>query len=210
MLCSQRSQRGVCPLDLADVTIDNVTTDDAVTAVQCLRDHDRVGGVFVAGHSLGGLLAPRIAERDDDLAGVAMLAPGPAWSMADTIVAQQEHLLSLDETLIDEERAAAMAEVEAFAERIRTLDIDDDETVNGLGGREYYQSLAEYDNTGTVAGLDLPVGIFQGGQDWQVTVEDDLTIWEDALDGAENAEITVYDDLNHRFQHNECGRTRAE
>lgn len=70
-----------CDVDLAEVTIDDVVTDDALTAVERLRAVDRVDGVFVAGHSFGGLLAPRIANRDGDLAGVVMLAPSPARPM---------------------------------------------------------------------------------------------------------------------------------
>jgi hypothetical protein len=50
----------------------------------------------------------------------------------------------------------------------------------------------------------------QGGQDWQVTVEDDLPHWRDALDRKENAEITVYDNVNHILQPSEGQRTRAE
>ncbi|PSQ36441.1 hypothetical protein BRD08_04700 [Halobacteriales archaeon SW_10_66_29] len=101
-----------CDADLADVTIDDVATDDALTAIQRLRDHDRVAAdaVFVVGHSLGGALAPRIATRDGGLAGAVLLAPGPARPIEELVLDQQRHLLD-QQDLTGEEREEAMAEV---------------------------------------------------------------------------------------------------
>jgi hypothetical protein len=39
----------------------------------------------------------------------------------------------------------------------------------------------------------------QPGKDYQVTVEDDLTMWKEGLEGKENTEIKVYEGLNHFF-----------
>lgn len=197
-----------CPVDLADVTVDDVTTDDALTAVARLRAHDRVGEVFILGHSIGGLLAPRIAHRDGDLAGLAMLAPGPTRPMGEAIRAQQAHLLSMRD-LTGAEFDAAMDAVAADAEQIATLDIGDDEIIQGLGGREYYETLAAYDHATAAATLDVPVRILQGTQDWQVTAED-LDRWRDALAGEPHVEVSVYDGLNHRFQHSQGAMTRTE
>lgn len=50
----------VCDVALSDLTIDDVATDDALTALERLRTHDRVAAdsVFLVGHSLGGALSP--------------------------------------------------------------------------------------------------------------------------------------------------------
>jgi dienelactone hydrolase len=200
-----------CDVNKADVTIDDVVTDDALTAIDRLQSVGRVneGDVFVAGHSFGGLLAPRIADRDGDLAGVVMLAPGPARPINEAIVAQTEHLANLDGTVTDAERQQ-LARVEAVAESIRTLDIADDEVVNSFGGDEYYRTLQAYDHTAAVQEVSVPRYIAQGGQDWQVTVEEDLRIWRDALEGEASATIEVYPDLNHRFQVSTGKETAAE
>lgn len=199
-----------CEPDFSDVTIDDVVTEDAVTAITALRSHERVADdqVFVAGHSFGGALAPRIAKRDGNLAGTIMLAPGPSESFADLIVRQTEHLLEL--SLVPESRRDQQLEaVRQEAEKMRTLDIGDDEVVR-FGGREFHRSLQEYDQTGAAASLEIPLLLLQGGQDWQVTVEEQLPPWRDALGDKKNAEIKVYDDLNHLFQPSEGQRTRAE
>ncbi|HYM85370.1 MAG TPA: alpha/beta fold hydrolase, partial [Pseudoxanthomonas sp.] len=72
------------PQDFANgqYTMDEETTNDAVAAVAALRatpgiDPDRV---YVLGHSQGGMLAPRIAERSGKVAGLILLA-APARSL---------------------------------------------------------------------------------------------------------------------------------
>jgi dienelactone hydrolase len=199
-----------CDVDKADVTIDDVVTDDALSAIDRLRSSERVNedDVFVAGHSFGGLLAPRIATRDGNLAGVVMLAPS-ARPIHEVIVDQTRHLATLDGTVTDAERQR-IEQVEGLAEKIRTLDIGDDEVVNSFGGDEYYRTLQEYDHTATIQQLSIPRYIAQGGRDWQVTDEEDLPIWRDALDGEESATIEVYPDLNHRFQVSTGKETAAE
>lgn len=200
-----------CDVDKADVTIDDVVTDDALTAIDRLRsvEHVNEDDVFVAGHSFGGLLAPRIATRDGNLAGVVMLAPGPARPISEAIVDQTRHLATLDGTVTDAERQR-IEQVEQIAEKIRTLDIGDDEVVNGFGGDEFYRTLQEYDHTAAVREVSVPRYVAQGGQDWQVTVEEDLPIWREALEGEESATIEVYPDLNHRFQVSTGKETAAE
>jgi len=139
-----------------------------------------------------------------------MLAPGPAESLPDLIVRQTEHLLDLGSALVPEsQRQEQLETVREEAEQMRTLDIGDDEVVR-FGGREWHRSLQEYHQTATAANLDIPLLLIQGGQDWQVTVENDLPIWRDALEEKRNATIEVYDNLNHMFQPSSGRRTRAE
>lgn len=200
-----------CDVDRSDVTIDDVVTDDALTALERLRAEDRVAGdsVFFVGHSLSGGLAPRIATRDGALAGVVMLAPGLARPLVDSILDQQRHLLDV-QGVTGEEREQAIAELEARTEQVRSLDIGDDEVVFGLGGREYFETLAGYDALETAAELEIPLLLGQGGRDYQITVEDDLPLWQEALSGQSTAQFEVYDDLNHLFQRSKGPRTNTE
>jgi dienelactone hydrolase len=197
-----------CDVDLADLTIDDVVTEDALTALARLRETERVSATMVVGHSFGGRLAPRIAARDDDVDGIVMLA-ALARPIPDAIVDQQEHLANVDGTVTETEQQA-LAEVRRIAERIRTLDIADDEVVLGFGGDEYYRTLQEYDHLATAADLAVPRLVAQGGRDWQVTDEADLPLWRDALAGESNVRFQVYPDLNHRFQPGEGRETIEE
>jgi pimeloyl-ACP methyl ester carboxylesterase len=190
-----------CDVNPTSLTIDDVTTDDALTALQRLREHSRVAqdSTFVAGHSLGGLLAPRIATRDGSLAGAVMLAPGPARPIADVILDQQQYILS-HRPLPEPQRESQITTAEQMAEQIRSLDIGEDEIVAGLAGRAYFESLAAYDGPQTAVDLSTPLFLAQGERDYQVTPDGDFAIWQEALSGQSTVELERYEGLNHLFQ----------
>ncbi|WP_115863819.1 alpha/beta hydrolase [Halorussus litoreus] len=187
-----------CDVDLAEITIDDAVTEDALTAVDALRGTDAVADddVIVAGHSIGATLAPRIAARDGDLAGVVMLAP-LARSASEAILDQNQYLAERDGTVTDAEEEL-LAQVRGIVEQIRSLDFPDEETVY-LGGDEYWRTLREYDHLETAQELDLARLILQGGRDYQVTVEDDFAQWRDAIGDDESVEFQRYPKLNHLF-----------
>lgn len=87
-----------------------------------------------------------------------------------------------------------------MAEQIRTLDIEDDESVDVRRGRSFWETLQECDPTGTAADLGVPTLFVQGGRDYLVTIEDDLPIWEAEIGDEPNVDIEICEELNHRFQ----------
>lgn len=187
-----------CDVDLADATIDDVVTDDALTAVERLRGLDRVPGddVVLVGHSIGATLAPRIAARDGTLAGVIMLA-ALARPVTDALLQQNRYLVERDGTVTEAEQQQ-LDEVERLVERIRTGDIPDDEVLF-LGGDEYWQTLQEYDPVATAQALSLPRLVMQGERDYQVTVEADFSRWQEALGDQPSVRFQRYEQLNHLF-----------
>lgn len=189
-----------CAVDRTEATLDDLVTDDAVTAVNRLRAVDRVSDVVVAGHSLGGRVAPRIARRAD-AAGVVMLAP-LAEPVNEAIVRQTRHVLTLDGELSARDEQA-LAETEALAEQLRTLDIGADETLNlggGARGRPFWRTLQKYDHLATAASLEVPTLLVQGGRDYLVTTDEDLPLWREAIGDDPQTKIAVFGALNHRFQ----------
>jgi dienelactone hydrolase len=205
----------VCDVSVPELGIDDTTTDDALVALERLRAAERVANerVFVVGHSLGGQLAPRIAERDGRLAGAVMLAPA-ARPFADAYLDQSRFLLN-QRDIGESERERLLAAARETAEQIRSLDIGENEIVEGVGGqplsgRRFFRTLAEYDGPQTAATLDIPLFIAQGGRDYQVTVEDDLALWRESLSGMPRVRFEIYDELNHLFQQNDDPTTNAE
>lgn len=201
-----------CDVDRTAATVDDLITDDALTALERLGEHDRVEDTFVAGHSLGGRVAPRIAARDGSLAGVVMLAP-LAEPISDAIVRQTEYQLERNSNLTEQQREQRLSQVKALADRIRTLDIGDDELINlggGERGRPFFRSLQEYDHVETAAALDIPRLIVQGERDFLVTTEDDLSIWAAELADDPAVQINRYESLNHRFQPGDGPSSQAE
>lgn len=199
-----------CDVDRAALTLDEKVTDDALAAHDVLREHPRIdpSQTVVVGHSIGAMTAPRIADRDGSVAGAVMLA-GNARPLPDVIPAQQEYLFRLDGELSDEE-ATQLQAVEHTVERIRSLDISEDEILFGLGGRPFWRTVQAYDQVATAKQLDVSLAIFQGERDYQVTVEDDYAQWQAALADRENVTFRSYADLNHLFMPGEGQPSPAE
>ena len=74
-----------------DITAKEEAIDDAILATNILRNDKRIDSdrIFIAGLSLGGYMAPRIAEEDGNYAGIILLA-APARRMEVLMKAQME------------------------------------------------------------------------------------------------------------------------
>jgi predicted alpha/beta hydrolase family esterase len=143
----------VCDLDPATLTIDDEYTEDAVDAVETLRSNADVDQTIVMGHSLGAKLAPRVATRLDDVAGLVLLAP-PGRPLPELVVEQTRYLAELDGTVTDDEQSRIDA-VAAAADRIERLDLSAGDVILGAG-RPYWESLQESDAFETAGAGELP------------------------------------------------------
>ena len=94
---------------LTTFTVKEETIDDAVAAVELLRKTSGIDPrrVFVAGHSLGGMVAPRIATAAGaSVRGLIVLA-GAVRSLEQSIIDQSRYLAELDGTRLARGATAA-------------------------------------------------------------------------------------------------------
>jgi uncharacterized protein len=186
--------------ELDDLTVDDEVLDDALAAVAALRlrkdiDPERI---FVLGHSMGGMLAPRLAARDRRLAGMVVLA-APARSIAAVLVEQTEYLVSLETSEADAQELV-LAQLQRDAALVQSPELDeDDEPILGAPA-SYWVDLRGYDPVATAANLVPPCPAFvaQGGRDYQVASED-FARWQRGLGGRAGVTTRLYPALNHLF-----------
>ena len=182
-------------------TVKEETIDDALAAVELLRNVERIDGqkIFVLGHSLGGMLIPRIGLRDPDIAGFIILA-GATRSAEEAILEQTSYIIMLDGKTTEIEKIR-LKEIQETVEKIRNLRESGapPEKENLLGAPpEYWLDLRDYVPPVTAKRLKQPMLILQGGRDYQVT-EKDFENWKKSLSSRQNVILRLYPDLNHLF-----------
>lgn len=188
--------------DVSGFTLDQETVDDAVAAVELLRVTEGVDAerIFVLGHSLGGMAAPRIASRlaregSGAPAGLIMMAAN-ARDYLDLVAEQVEYLAGLDGQVTDEEQQ----QIDLFRSqiaRIRDGDLGPGEVLLGAG-EAYWADILSYDQVETAGNLGLPLLFLQGERDYQVTMED-YALWRQAMEGRGDVTFASYPGLNHLF-----------
>jgi dienelactone hydrolase len=178
-------------------TVQDEVIDDTLAAVTLLSAANGIDSrrIFVLGHSLGGMFAPRIASQDSRIAGIIILA-GLTRKLEDALLDQVNYLALLDGT-IDEKDAEQIKATEQLAKKVKDLNFKEGEVIIGAG-KAYWQDLAQYDDVTTAQSLTIPIIILQGERDYQVTMED-FNRWEKGLKGKNNVIFKSYPGLNHLF-----------
>ncbi len=183
------------------VTIKEEVLDDALAAVELLRQTPGVDPqrVYIVGHSLGGMLAPKLAMLDPKLAGIVVLA-GNARPLEDLIVEQMTYLAKQagepDAVVMErlnkaKEQAAKVKDPKLSAETPTT------ELPLGVPAA-YWLSLRGHEPTTVAAGLTIPILVLSGERDYQVPAAD-YELWQKALAGKPTATLKRYAGLNHLF-----------
>ena len=158
----------------------------------------RADRVFVLGHSLGGMLAPRIAAADQSIAGLILMAAA-VKPLEQSIVDQTRYLALLDGKISAEEQASLDA-VTKLAADVRALKPSDPPIVSPpfSAPASYWLDLRGYDPPAAASLLKQPMLALQGERDYQVTV-DDFSAWRRALGSRANVQLKSYPALNHLF-----------
>ena len=182
-------------------TVEQESVQDACTAVRLLAARPEIDPkrIYVAGHSLGGMLAPRIAKEAPQVAGIIIMA-GNTRPLEDLIVEQVKYQVGLaGPSTAEGEKAVADAEKTAAAMRDPKLTAD--ETVSVLGAPipgSYLLDLRSYNPAATAAALKIPILVMQGARDYQVRMAD-FEGWKKALAGDSLATFRLYPNLYHLF-----------
>lgn len=186
---------------LPNFTVKEEAIDDALAALALLRGESAIDPrrVYLVGHSLGAMIAPRIGVADARIAGLVLLA-APARPITTAIVEQLQYLADADGVVTDAEQKG-LEDARALMAAVGRLTGTDAANAATMGGApaSYWLDLRDYDPVGHAAKLTLPMLILQGGRDYQVTIAADFQKWRSALDGRPNVTLKSYASLNHMF-----------
>lgn len=179
-------------------TVKEEVLDDAVAALALAKATPGINKkkVFLFGHSLGGMLAPRIATLVPDLSGI-IISAAPARKLADVIIDQNKYMFALSKDTTEAMRTR-LKEVIAELEKgkISKLgEIKPDSALIGLPA-SYWVDLNQHNQVSIAQKLKQRIMVIQGGNDYQIT-ETDYNLWNAALSKKKNATLKLYPDLNH-------------
>ncbi len=188
-------------IGLARFTVQEESIDDALSAVAQLRSTEGLDPkrIFVLGHSLGGVVAPRIGQADPQTAGLIIMGGCLLRPLEDVAVEQGRYLLSLKEKPSADEKAW-LAEMESSAAKVKMLTAADISSSNLVMGAPpaYWLDLREHNSLAIAKGLKQPLLVLQGGRDYQATPEG-FNMWKEAMSSQPNVTFKLYPKLDHLF-----------
>lgn len=194
------------------MTVKEEVIDDAAAAVDALASQAKVDPkrIFVLGHSLGGMMLPRIAKAHDGIAGFISLA-GSTRPMEDLILEQTQYIVSLSGKP-SPETEKAVKNIEKQVALVKSAELSKETSAIDLPlgiPASYWLDLKAYDPAVVAAELTTPMLILQGERDYQVTLVD-FAGWKKGLASRNNVQFISYPNLNHLFIEGEGKSSPAE
>lgn len=171
------------------LTMADETTDDAASAIKLAAAVPGADQVFEIGHSQGGMMTPRIAAENKQLAG-AICMSGPSISLLQSYE-NQYHTVAMD----DMTRNKSLADIE----RIKNSDTMANQATVLLGKPAFFWThLRQYDQLKVASTLTMPLLFLQGERDYQVT-PDQIAAWKNATRLNKDVTVKMYPKLNHFY-----------
>ena len=184
------------------VTVWEETIEDALLAAQLLRGDSRIDPdrVFLAGHSMGAMLAPRIECSGGDFRGLILLAGSPRRLeeiMLDQMAEMTAGMTGFTQKIVGKQR-------DKFATLFDGLyDLSDEEAkrkkVGGGTTLYYFKEMGQPTVAQWLERTSKPMLIMQGEKDFQVKAAVDFAMYKEMLSHRENVTFRLYPGLNHAF-----------
>ena len=184
------------------ITVKNEVIEDAIKAADMLRNDDRIDHdcIFIVGHSMGGMLAPRIDEEGGNFKGLIILAGTPR-KLEEVMKEQLTQTLDAMNPVL---KFLASGSIKKMMNQFDGLyELSDEKakkTKFGNGVTLYYfKEMGSFDTKTYFDTVNKPILIMQGDKDFQVSVEKDFHTYKEMLKDYENVTFKLYEGLNHCF-----------
>ena len=184
------------------ITVKEETVDDAIMAAELLRKDPRIDPekVFIIGHSMGGMLAPRIDAEGGNFRGLIIMAGSPR-KLEQIMLDQNEAVLQSTKGFVHWVVQKQVAKISKLFEGLDQLS-DEAARKKKVGGGTtlyYFKEMGEHAAPDYLAACEKPILIMQGEKDFQATAEKDFAAYQQLLAGKEQVSFRLYPGLNHAF-----------
>ena len=189
-------------LKAGTITVKEETIEDAVLAAGILREEPSVDSskIFIVGHSMGAMLAPRIDAEGGEFAGLVLMAGTPR-TLVEVMVGQTEDVRKQGKGLVKWIVTKQVAKLEKQFEKMDAMTDEEAKKVKMGGGTTlyYFKEMADHPAADYLLASEKPVLIMQGSGDVQVSVERDFNAYKELLKERPNVTFRLYEGLNHAF-----------
>ncbi len=181
------------------VTIQDEVLNDVDAAIAYAKTLDTVDGdrIYILGHSLGGMLAPKIAQDNPSVYGLIVMA-GSARRLED-IVLDQNRMLLEQTAQPQAQKDKILREIEQDVQTIKELQRGASADMYFNMPVAYWVSMNEIDTASIVKELSVPMLIQQGSADFQIYADKDYSLWQTLLADRDQIRFRLYEGLNHLF-----------
>ncbi|MCK5129355.1 MAG: alpha/beta fold hydrolase [Clostridiales bacterium] len=179
-------------------TVEDETVEDAMMAAITMQTIPEIDAskIFILGHSLGGMMIPRIAELTPEAKGYIMMGAA-VTPLHKLIIEQYEYIFNLDGKLSISERITLWQSKRMsnnVEELVENSKIESKDLFNISPA--YWLHLQQYDMLSMLNDFAKPLLVLQGESDYQVPMRD-FEMIKQALSGKDNAQTISYPGLGH-------------
>ena len=185
-----------------NITVKEETIEDAVRATQLLRKDGRIdrNRIFIVGHSMGAMLAPRIDAQGGNYCGLILMAGSP-YKLEDIILRQNQQAMGGLNKLLQWIAAFQVKKLKKTFAGLYDLTDEEAKKRKFAGGTTlyYFKEMGEHPAPGFLKLSRKPLLILQGEKDFQASAAVDFAGYQTLLEGHDNATFKLYPGLNHAF-----------
>ena len=185
-----------------DVTVRKETIEDAIFATEILKKDSRIDKdkIFIIGHSMGAMLAPRIDSEGGNYRGLIMMAGSPR-KLEEIMIDQNEEVLNSTKGLVRWIVQKQVVKITEIFDGLYQLSNEEAKKKKVGGGTTlyYFKEMGEHSASDYLTTTPKPMLIMQGEKDFQATVEKDFNAYKQLLSDKNNVTFRLYENLNHAF-----------
>ena len=191
-------------INKSDISVKEETIEDAILATELLRKDSRIDPdkIFIIGHSMGAMLAPRIDFDGGNYKGLILLAGSPR-KLEEIIIDQNKDVLKKVNKPL---KWIIKRQIKKLSSKFDTMyNLTDEEAkktslmFGNVAKLYYFKEMGEHQSINYLKDLNKPMLIMQGDKDFQASVEKDFNVYKELLKNKENVTFKLYENLNHAF-----------
>ena len=185
-----------------NLTVKEEVIEDAVLASKLLKNDPRIDpeNVFIIGHSMGAMLAPRIDAEGGNFKGLILMA-GTLDTLEGVLFRQLDEMKNGKSKIMSWVASAQEKKFRKSFENLYELSDEEAKKIPYAGGVNlyYFKEMGEHRAEDYLEKTEKPVLIMQGSRDLQVSLEKDFCGYKRAFGEKDNFSFRLYEGLNHCF-----------